>query len=601
MRNTCFFVITLVIFLGWAPKLGAQSGLRPIVVHPFNAGGFNLVESNAFSSLHAQAQDSDFASRLVAWAKSQAPDFDVQVRAASKGSWSFLLDLDPSYSGIYELSFVFKGTDVCSAALKGMMANSGISILGFVPEALELEPEPMPAADEALRALRSLEPLLSRPKIVSNCWLPVGQSLSGVWMIDAVLDELPYRFWVSSSRIHKKMALYFGADNVDAKIQAYEVNSENSELTTFNTKLSGIGTLDNEFFTTDTNSVVSGIERAVSNSHEFIFEPSHPSFPEASVFIHAVQMHDFFRGLGYVWNGAKPLSLRIHRIINGTQNNALYQPFDSGVGNRPSISVGDGDGKILQNLTTDSDVVSHELGHHIIFQYVTETGGESLILHEGLADYFTFAKSGDPCLGESICVDGATTGCTIVGQCLRSADNDLVYRQAEYNVLDAHLKGQIISGFLWDLQKIVDPGTVLRLAYDSLSLLVSNSDISHWLAAMMITDHNTNSGDNSCTVYDTAVARGFESLLSGVVCSSLTTIPLPSNGAAATSTQQTSSSGGRSTRSSCGGSFLAAVDMGKGPPGSGSPWGGTLLILLPLGLAVLVSFRRSTTKGARRS
>ena len=42
------------------------------------------------------------------------------------------------------------------------------------------------------------------------------------------------------------------------------------------------------------------------------------------------------------------------------QNNAFYQTDDS----EPKIKVGKGDGEVLANMSTDADVVSHELFHH---------------------------------------------------------------------------------------------------------------------------------------------------------------------------------------------------------------------------------------------
>lgn len=89
---------------------------------------------------------------------------------------------------------------------------------------------------------------------------------------------------------------------------------------------------------------------------------------------------------------------------------------------------------MLTNLPVDADVIGHEFGHHIIYQTITSVSGESLILHEGLADYFTFAHTKDDSLGESICPAGSLA-CWTKGQCLRTANNDINFSSLEYTNL----------------------------------------------------------------------------------------------------------------------------------------------------------------------
>ena len=88
-------------------------------------------------------------------------------------------------------------------------------------------------------------------------------------------------------------------------------------------------------------------------------------------------------------------------LTNGYDNASRLNSASDGT--LPSIKIDDGDGLVLQNLITDGDVVSHELGHHIIFKTLTSTIGESLVLQEGLADAFAFFRTSNACLGESIC------------------------------------------------------------------------------------------------------------------------------------------------------------------------------------------------------
>src|SRR5690606_2594621 len=149
--------------------------------------------------------------------------------------------------------------------------------------------------------------------------------------------------------------------------------------------------------------------------------------------------------------------------------------------------VGDGDGEKLQNLPKDSDVVSHELGHHVIFQSLTSTKGESLVMHEGLADYFAFARTDDPCLGESICPAGSPVGCELESQCLRTADNTYVLNVDTKS--EEHFKSQFISGMLWDLRDNAVPAQDLdEMVIQATGMLLSNSGYHDLILTLMLAD-----------------------------------------------------------------------------------------------------------------
>lgn len=165
------------------------------------------------------------------------------------------------------------------------------------------------------------------------------------------------------------------------------------------------------------------------------------------------------------------------RAPKGTPNNALYQPAVSSSG-YPQIMVGDGDGNILQNLGKDNDVVSHEFSHHILFRTLTNTTGESLVLHEGLADLFTFMQTGNACLGESICPSGSSA-CWLPDRCLRSAENDLSYLDTTYRswVSAPHLRGQLISAVLWDLAQDLNFTKVAQLTFTASSFFLEDSGL----------------------------------------------------------------------------------------------------------------------------
>ena len=68
--------------------------------------------------------------------------------------------------------------------------------------------------------------------------------------------------------------------------------------------------MTSEFFQTNTNLSSETIPRAISETHEFVYEPTDQRFPEASVFTHAHLSYDYFKTLGYSWVGNKPLILK---------------------------------------------------------------------------------------------------------------------------------------------------------------------------------------------------------------------------------------------------------------------------------------------------
>lgn len=572
-----------VLFLVISECVFADSpNIKSVVITSFNQKSLSLAESEFF--LDFKEGKTSFKHSLEKWLKDKHPQFSIKAKNINENLFQLI---DRSDFGVYKVDFYFNKHPICLVSLKAQLKRKAISILGFEPGTVTVKGNrPFPQQSVSINILKNNFSAHSFTK-ATRCFYPDQGVLNPVWKIDASIKDMPYRFWVDQTKVYKKSKLFFEADHVDAKIQAYAINPIDSELEIFTKKVSGFSILENEFITTDTNKEGSGVARAKSDTHEFIYDPSHKNFPEANVFLHADNMLNFFKKLGYSWVGEKPLVLKLHRLISGSKSNALYKPFDASFNNGPSITIGDGDGDDLKNLNLDSDVVSHELGHHIIFQYITETSGDSLLLHEGLSDYFTFAKNNDSCLGESICVVGGGS-CYIDGKCLRTANNNLKYDGELYRAISSqHIKSQLISGFLWDLHQKIDKDKITSLVFDSLKLLVTNTNISQWLAALMIEDHNLHNGENSCTIYDTAVKRGLSSLLDDIDCANLTTISLPVETEKKHSQDDVESETDRSNdRSWCGGVFY----KDKQPP----PWWG-FIFLIPVFFALNLRQKRINT------
>lgn len=131
----------------------------------------------------------------------------------------------------------------------------------------------------------------------------------------------------------------------------------------------------------------------------------------------------------------------------------------------------------VTNPATDFDVSAHELGHYVISHAIPPFNPQKsapsedyipLAIHEGLADYFTYAATEDDCLGESTCSKSNRTCSPLPasGNCLRNAEplladgktpsfvygDDDIYRKLQ-TISDGkpayHILGQLVSGFLW--------------------------------------------------------------------------------------------------------------------------------------------------------
>lgn len=272
-------------------------------------------------------------------------------------------------------------------------------------------------------------------------------------------NEKVYRGYADAFDIYEIEPMFFEAIG---HITAYAKNVKDGVLATEDFVLKDTAYLDSDFFKTDSST----IPRLKSDTFTFNEQPSSQSFSEQNVFFHASKMMNWFISYGFQFTG-NPIIIQLHQNINGSSNNALYVPTSS-PSLYPRILIGDGDGQILQNLSLDGDVVSHETGHHIVFTYLKSTSqsesetaapgsyvNHSLAIHEGMADFFTFARTSDSCLGEAICPDNPQTNiCYKPAACLRSAESGVLYKSAEYWSFgsSAHKKGQVVSNLLWALR-----------------------------------------------------------------------------------------------------------------------------------------------------
>lgn len=164
------------------------------------------------------------------------------------------------------------------------------------------------------------------------------------------------------------------------------------------------------------------------------------------MFVYAEIHSDYIANLEYTkkWYGPQILLIPDMKK-NGFTNSAQYIPGDEFA--RPEIRLPKGDGIKLHQLRIDNEAVQHEVGHHVVFRSVTTTTGESLVIHEGIADALVELRTKNACLGEHFCLNDLLC---VSASCLRSADNNYSLNSEDLPS-EPHLRSQLISGLFWEL------------------------------------------------------------------------------------------------------------------------------------------------------
>lgn len=410
-----------------------------------------------------------------------------------------------------------------SQAWDGFKAYFG-SVPYIRPDALPIEDNFWPLFSDTLYPVR--DKFLTTPtsklsiQSYSKCYMVEDGSLYPAFQIRLQTDKSSYAVFADDSKVFD----FYSTDlhvNRNAKAVAYDVNKNNAEVE-HDIVVDDSGYLKNADFETYTNGVapkVVSVPEVRGSETVHVFQSSNQyQKGEINVFTHVSKALNYFKSLGFV-NDAGVMDLDLNITINGSTNNAIYKPSVSTNTGRPYIAISTGDGTVLQNLSFDSDVVSHEYGHHTLWRSLQTTYGETLILHEGLADFFTFAYQGDSCLGESVCPANSTF-CWYQGQCLRSADNSITYKDPTYSSIDPHLQGQLVSGLLWDFfdKQGISLTTVAQMTFEAVNYLSSNSGLVDLALALSLADRNLNGGVNLCKIKAALEDRGFSPYISMTSC-----------------------------------------------------------------------------------
>ncbi len=242
-------------------------------------------------------------------------------------------------------------------------------------------------------------------------------------------------------------------------------------------------------------------ERAVEAfrpDNAFAFLPADPRFVQTSVYRSLTDTARLFELRGF-----PPFTTPVHAFVNlagpggiGEYNNAFY--YDSFF---RLFGFGNGDGVVLANVGTDSDVASHEMGHHL-FETLAEplalfTSDPVLAMNEGFGDAVAALWNGDPNVGESV----------VPGQpYMRTLANVAIY--PDDVAADPHETGLIYGGLLWSLRQSIGPIEVGEIAMAGLPFLPAQPDPWDFPAALVSGDQAVNGGVNVATINAAANARG---------------------------------------------------------------------------------------------
>ena len=533
-----------------------KPSMKEITSHSFNLE--NMIEPRSFGLNAFHSGKVSFSEGVERIVNDQL--LNTPIKMIPKQS----LNLTNS-GNIESISYTFSvdGTNICNTYLSAFRFQDDSSyIVGQIPEtnpfASVVDSNSWPGLAKSFSTVINelevanfasstlpLETLMKKTvSHESKCFYPKNGDLIPVWDFIMSVNNLPYHVISGEYEVFLFEPYFF--ENVEGKARVYKKNPVDGEKVDVLLDLidpTEHGFLDSDHFTTSPVDV----DRATSTDHNFVYEKEDKEFAEVSVFAHATSHLAWFFKNGYEWSDFGPMELIIHGNIQGDINNSQYKPGIAMTNNLPMIQICDGDGVILKDLPYDTDVVSHELGHHIVFSKVKTTIGESLVLHEGLSDYFVFARTGDNCLADSICPTGAQA--CITDTCLRvGVEPDILsYGDSAFSKLGAHHKGQAISGLLWRLREsgsIPAEDLDKTVVKSTIEFLQSNSGYRHLFLGLLNADKALSNGKYACPIVEAAKDYGFSSFVSDINCETVssTNIPKPSDEPNSTTTGQSSSS-----------------------------------------------------------
>lgn len=324
----------------------------------------------------------------------------------------------------------------------------------------------------------------------------VGDQATPAWEISYLNQETGQtQIWLFDAQTGAKLNYESIAFDLDT-VSVYERSPSDGKL--IQVKLDALkptGYLDSEVF-----SVYAPTATAPRARAPFLFATDDATqaleFDQVQVYYSTNRaLHWLRQKFSYDTQKVSGLTLRINEIAAGSRENSQYVPPPHG----PAILIGAG-GPSLANLARDGDVVTHELMHHVIYEFLRSHRGEAGIIHEGTADYFVYALNNDPNLARAT---------RRTGEPLRTA---ALPAQTRYDTFradrSAHQLGQIWSALLWDLR--LELGDMVdQMVFEGLAYLGPQSGLRDALISLLSADASLFEGRHRCNIFEAAIKRGF--------------------------------------------------------------------------------------------
>ena len=493
----------------WVEELDAAHAV--LALHPYQRDSLlprwelyehSLLDLKGYGELLLREQGLDYALEIVAqWRDEQRVDYRYRLQ----------------------------GHDVCDlrTALT-RLHGGGVYQRGRYPTAVwDGDALVWPARELAIELVEEVfATQVLRIDAVTRCLLATISGYVPVYDFNVRVGALPYRVRTDGNEVLGVQRLFY---DLQGEFHVYRENSVRSgSKERFLIEIEQQGHLINRYF--DTAAIREDGEstwRLSEPSNIFDYPDTDEKMAQVSAFAHANLMLQWFEKLGFSWYGNDRVILMVHANYDPVRqhknpNNAFYAPptrQEDGTLSEPHILVGDGDGRNLQNLALDGDVIAHEFGHHVIFQYLPATGGQAGAIHEGLADYFTFARTGNPCLAESTCPPGSAA-CQLEGQCMRYANHS--YSWHDLSGYGVHIEGQVLSAMLWDLRTEfgLAADDVNKIAFDAVHHFTPQTQLRDFIDSLLMADRNLFGGRNCPAILNAALGRGLQNFISvGIACS----------------------------------------------------------------------------------
>ena len=189
--------------------------------------------------------------------------------------------------------------------------------------------------------------------------------------------------------------------------------------------------------------------------------------------------------------------------------------------------MGKGDQKYLTDLRIDKEPIQHEVGHHVFYRTVKNMSGDSLILHEAVADIFVMYQTKNSCIAEFVCK--IPSPCMEKGKCLRTGDNRYTLDTIEkifpskktkdkktgkiITTNQEHKRSQLISGMISDIGQKIGFEKAGDILYKAITFLPRDCDYSDLLFGFFKAEDLLYKKKNCSDIKEIVKERGFEKQL----------------------------------------------------------------------------------------